>query len=218
MSMVDRLLIKKLSVGQLATNCYVIADIDAREALIVDPGDDADFIGSTLRDLDVQPQAIVSTHGHFDHILAAFEIQQAYKIPFYIHKRDQFLVERMRETASYFLRLEVVDPPPRIDGYLDKDSRLPVGNYKLLVIETPGHTPGSVCIYSNEIKSMITGDTIFAAGGIGRTDFHYSDRTGLDKSIRNILDYPSETVLYPGHGAETIVFRERKIHGLKNVQ
>lgn len=206
------LLIKQLPVGQLATNCYIIADSDTREALIVDPGDDAEFIGNSLRDLDAQPRAVVSTHGHFDHILAAFEIQQAYKIPFLIHRRDEFLVKRMRESASYFLQLEVVDPPPRIDGYLDKDTRLSVGSYMLSIIETPGHTPGSICIYSKEIKSMMTGDTIFAAGSIGRTDFHYSSASTLQNSVRRILDFPPDTVLYPGHGQVTTIAQERLIH------
>lgn len=211
-NVVSPLVIKQLPVGQLVTNCYVIADTDAREAVIVDPGDDADFIGSSLRDIGVEPRTIIATHGHFDHILAAFEIQQAYHIPFLIHRRDEFLVKRMRETAHYFLQIEVVDPPPHIDGYLDNHRQLRVGEHKIFIIETPGHTPGSICLYFQEMSIMLTGDTIFADGSSGRTDFQYSSANQLQSSIRKILDYPLETVLYPGHGQVTTIAQERIIH------
>lgn len=167
-----------LVVGQMATNCYIVGDI------IIDPGDDAEYIMSRL---DAKPRMIVATHGHFDHIMAAFALQRAYNIPFYIHKDDEFLLKNMRSSAKHFLGLPDVDPPPvpsRLQG--------------ISFIHTPGHTPGSICLKFGD--ELFVGDTLFAGGGIGRTDFSYSNKKDLEKSIHTILSFPKETKLFPGHG------------------
>lgn len=175
--------IETLVVGSMATNCYIAGDI------IVDPGDDAEYIMSQLK---VAPKMIVATHGHFDHIMAACAIQLAYNIPFYIHEEDIFLLKNMQSSARHFLGLKDIDPPP-----------VPTPIKDIPFIHTPGHTPGSICLKFG--KTLIVGDTIFAGGGVGRTDFSYSEPLKLVESISRILSYPADTRLLPGHGEETTI-------------
>lgn len=208
----SQFVIKRLIVGQLQTNCYVLADRNSSEAVIIDPGDDAEYIETILRDLAVTPTQIIATHGHFDHILAAFELQQAYRIPFLIHEADTFLVKRMKETAYYFLKIEVPDLPPQINGKLQAGDTIKIGKKQLNVIHTPGHTPGSTCLCCKEDRFMLTGDTIFAEGAVGRTDFSYSSQKQLMKSVEKILRFPSPTRLLPGHGVGSAVLDEKPHH------
>ncbi len=172
--------IETLVVGQMATNCYIADDI------IIDPGDDAEYIMAHAKN----PKMIVATHGHFDHIMAAYALQLAYSIPFYIHPDDIFLLATMQSSAKHFLGLRDVDPPPK---------PTPIEN--LPFIHTPGHTPGSICLKFG--NALFVGDTIFAHGAVGRTDFSYSDPVKLSESIQKIRSYPADTRLLPGHGEET---------------
>jgi glyoxylase-like metal-dependent hydrolase (beta-lactamase superfamily II) len=204
--------VKELVVGQLHTNCYLIVDISSKEALIVDPGDDADYISQVMRDMGLNAIGIAATHGHFDHILAAFELQQVYKIPFYIHAKDAFLLKRMQETARYFLHYNVVEVPPTISKTYETSDTITVGENLLEIIETPGHTPGSVVLYSPEHHVALTGDTLFAEGSVGRTDFQYASPGDLATSIKKILALPQETSVFPGHGQITTIVEERKYH------
>ena len=175
--------IETLVVGQMATNCYIVGDA------IIDPGDDPEYI---ISHLSSKPKMIVATHGHFDHIMAAFAIQKAYNIPFYIHKDDIFLLRSMQSSAKHFLGLKDVDPPPK-----------PAPIQHLPFIHTPGHTPGSICLLFGD--ALFVGDTIFAGGAVGRTDYSYSDPLKLSESIKKILLYPPQTRILPGHGEETIL-------------
>lgn len=195
----------KLIVGQLQTNCYLF--IDKGQCLIIDPGDDADFIISTIRDLEVKPIGLLATHGHFDHLLSATELKLAFEIPFYLHKADLPILKRTESTAKYFTGLSV-DPPPPVDKYLKKGQILRVGKGKLRVIETPGHTQGSIILKGKGI--VIVGDLIFAGGGVGRTDLPGGDSNLLNTSIKKILSLPKDTIIYSGHGEETTVEEEKK--------
>lgn len=203
--------ITRLVVGQLATNCYIVADASSRTAVIVDPGGDAQYIAGHVQSLGVTPTAIVATHGHFDHILASSELKGIFHIPFLIHKDDRFLVTRMHETALHFLGSHIVEPAPAVDRYIGNGEEFPLGGGKLKIIGTPGHTPGSISIVVSK-RVVLVGDTIFAGGAVGRTDFSYSKPELLATSIRTILSNPADTVLYSGHGDETTVGGERPYH------
>jgi glyoxylase-like metal-dependent hydrolase (beta-lactamase superfamily II) len=203
---------KQLVVGQLQTNCYLIFQKLGGEALIVDPGDDAIYISQIMSDLQLIPVAIVGTHGHFDHILAAFELQGMYKIPFLIHAQDTFLVKRMRQTARFFLGRDIVEQPPTISGLLSEKKTLKIGAETLTVIHTPGHTPGSISLYSVKHHLLFSGDTLFVEGGVGRTDFEYSSATQLKKSLSDLLALPEAITIYPGHGRPTTIKEERVFH------
>jgi len=196
----------------MEANCYVLIDPDSRQALVIDPGEEAQYIAEQLRLLHAVPCTILATHGHFDHILAAFELQMIFHIPFRLHEADTFLVKRMRESAEHFLGRAVVEPPPKVSAPLSDKEKITVGRYELTVCHTPGHTPGSVCFYAKKQHVIFVGDTIFSQGGVGRTDFSYSDAKKLNDSIRTILSFPNNTIIYPGHGDETTVIQEKQYH------
>ncbi|MEJ2441515.1 MAG: MBL fold metallo-hydrolase [Patescibacteria group bacterium] len=193
--------VKTLVVGQLQTNCYLVIDGKSEEAIIIDPGDDADYIIRILSDLNIKPKEIIATHGHFDHVLGVTELKFAYKIPFLIHKADEFLLERQQATAKHFLEVDV-DPASCVDKYLKEGDEIKLGKFSFKVIETPGHTPGSISLYCKEAGIVFVGDVIFEGGGRGRTDFAYSDEKELINSIKKLLKLPGKTKVYSGHGNE----------------
>lgn len=201
-------MIETLTVGQLHANCYLFYDSKSREAFIVDAGDDAEYIINKIADLDLKPKAILSTHGHFDHILAATELKLAYGIPFYVHRADAAIVNRMERTARYFTGA-AADPAPKIDKPLISEKNMTIGSLSLKIMHTPGHTPGSVCLYCERKKIIFTGDTIFKDGTYGRTDMAGGDARKLKDSILKILSLPDKTTIFPGHGKKTGVGREK---------
>jgi hydroxyacylglutathione hydrolase len=208
----DSIQIKKLTVGQMQENCYVIADAKTHEAVIIDPGDDASYIVEHIQKEEMRPVAIIATHGHFDHIMAAFELQSIYGIPFCMNESDTFLLDRMSETAQHFLGHGVVSIPPKLTQMLGEGEKIHFGNHFLTVLLTPGHTPGSICLLLSDNQKIFAGDTIFAGGSVGRTDFSYSDSGKLRLSLERILALPADTVIYSGHGEETTVGQEKPYH------
>ncbi|HUS60130.1 MAG TPA: MBL fold metallo-hydrolase [Nevskiaceae bacterium] len=193
--------IERLIVGQLQTNCYLAWDEERSEAVIIDPGDDADFIIRKIQDLKIQPIFIVATHGHFDHVLAVTELKLAYLIPFLMHKADLFLLKKSGATAQYFteIRTDPILPP---DKFVKEGDLIKFGKEKLKVIETPGHTPGSIALFTPGI--LFSGDTVFAQG-VGRTDFSYASSKKLKNSLKKLFQLPEKTVVYPGHGPTTTI-------------
>ncbi|MCL5798484.1 MAG: MBL fold metallo-hydrolase [Patescibacteria group bacterium] len=210
--MMENLQITVLTVGQMVTNCYLLYDPDTLSTLIIDPGDDAEYIIRKLKDMSLRPVFLAATHGHFDHIMAALELQLAFDIPFYINKKDIFLMKNMQQSARHFLGILQVDPPPQISGFLTDKKNLNVGNEKIEILETPGHTPGSVCLYQEKSKSLFGGDLLFAGGGVGRTDFSYSSSDFLQKSLYSILSLPDDTTIFPGHGPSFILSQYKNNH------
>lgn len=200
-----------LRVGQLGTNCYLVFDRKTKDGIIVDPGDDAEYISDAITRYAVRPTGVFATHGHFDHILAAFALTNIYGIPFAIHEKDTFLVERMQDTARRFLGIET-DPKPEIHAFLKEGDTIPVGMASLDVLASPGHTPGSVCFSDAANMTLLTGDTIFEGGGVGRTDHSYSDPDALKRSVDMILTLPEATTILSGHGNPTTVGAERVLH------
>lgn len=213
----DRVLaVWRLPVGQMRANCYILVDKESQKALIIDPGDDGQYIIETVVNFGVEVLGILATHGHFDHVMAGFEVQKTLNVPFYMHPADQFLLDRMSETAEHFLEITVVEPAPTLDRELTKHTQLAVGNQKIIVHETPGHTPGSVCIEVAGKNILFTGDTIFAEGNVGRTDFSYSNSDAMKESINRILELSEDTLLLSGHGEETTVKQEKVFHQLSS--
>lgn len=203
--------VETLIVGQLATNCYLLSDSESRRCFIIDPGDDAGYIMNRVVDLNLKPQAILATHGHFDHILAVTELKLAYKIPFMIHREDAVIVNRMEQTAKYFTGI-TTDPAPHIDQIIKNNAKFNLGKIKLEAIHTPGHTPGSICLYAKNEGIIFTGDTIFANGNYGRTDLPGGDSKLLKDSILKILSLPDKTEILSGHGEKTSVAKEKTFY------
>jgi hydroxyacylglutathione hydrolase len=201
-------MIRTLPVGQMAANCHILSDTRTSEAIIIDPGDDAEYILQAVTQASLTPVSIVATHGHFDHIMAASELQIIFNIPFKMHRDDVFLLKRMTESAKHFLGFTPDLPAPMEPVPIQGEGELWVGEKVLRILEVPGHTPGSIALYDPEDNLVVVGDLMFAGGGIGRTDFAYGDPDKLRNSVMKILAMPRETVLYTGHGPETTVSAE----------
>ena len=199
-----------LPIGQMTTNCYLII-AENNECLIIDPGDDADYIERIIADNNARPLKIIATHGHFDHIMAVTELKLAYNIPFLINQKDDFLVKNMVQSAAHFLGIKT-DPPPIPNAYLKDKEIIKAGGHEIRIIATPGHTPGSICLYIPQEKTLFTGDNLFAQGGQGRTDFSYSKPAELQKSLKLIFSLPEETIIRPGHGEESTLAQEKRFH------
>jgi glyoxylase-like metal-dependent hydrolase (beta-lactamase superfamily II) len=198
--------ITPLTVGQMSTNCYLASDEATGQSLIIDPGDEGDFIGTTLLENKLIPVGIVLTHGHFDHCLAVIELKLSFNIPIYLHPKDLFLYQKAHSSAKHWSPISTPKLPP-IDKFLSEEEIIPFGRSSLKVIHTPGHTPGSICLLSpsnnrepttNNSPLLFTGDTLFAEG-VGRTDLSYSSSGDLQKSLNKLFALPSDTLIYPGH-------------------
>ena len=198
------ILVERLRVGQLDANCYLVYHKISRSCLIIDPGDSVDYITQKIIDLDLKPKMILATHGHFDHVLAVSELKINFDIPFMMSKKDEFLLSRMRETSNYFTN---TDPllTPTVDEYLNPNNIMNIENFNFEVIDSKGHTPGSVSLYFRDDEKLFVGDLVFEGGAVGRVDFKYASESDLLQSIRHICNLPSETIVYSGHGGVTTI-------------
>ena len=196
------LTIKRMPVGPMAANCYLIYEEEGK-ALIIDPGDEAEFISRVILEKGLAPQRIIATHGHFDHLLAANELKLAFDIPFLASKKDSFLISRIPILAKKYLGEAAL--PLKIDSNIKEGDKIRVGKYVFEVLETPGHTPGSLCLLEMREKVLFGGDLIFKDGSVGRYDFGYSDKEVLKISVAKILKLPGDTTIYPGHSEEFTV-------------
>lgn len=196
------LTIKRMPVGPMAANCYLIYEEEGK-ALIIDPGDEAEFISRVILEKGLAPQRIIATHGHFDHLLAANELKLAFDIPFLASKKDSFLISRIPILAKKYLGEAAL--PLKIDSNIKEGDKIRVGKYVFEVLETPGHTPGSLCLLAMREKVLFGGDLIFKDGSVGRYDFGYSDKEVLKISVAKILKLPGDTTIYPGHSEEFTV-------------
>jgi len=203
------ILYKKLVRGELVTNCYLCWNERTKECVVIDPADDGTGISEEIETLGLKPIMVIATHGHFDHVLAALDIKLIYGITFGCSSKDSFLLKRQDKTAEHFLKRKVGVPEIKIDVDFDKEKEIKLGEDKLAVIKTPGHTPGGVCFYAKKENFLFSGDTLFK-GLRGRTDFSYGSTEDLFSSIDKILKLPTETVILPGHGEETTVADEAK--------
>jgi glyoxylase-like metal-dependent hydrolase (beta-lactamase superfamily II) len=194
--------ILQYALGQLQANCYFL--IQDKKCLIIDPADDAPFILEELQRRNLKLAGMLATHGHFDHIMAAGEIQLSYNVPLYISKKDKFLLDRLINTAKHFLGNKITVIQPKNIENLSIENSLKIENFKLKIISASGHTPGSICYYFKKENIIFTGDTLFKQG-IGRYDHSYSSKKDLFNSLKKLLKLSSETVVYPGHGEETSI-------------
>ena len=192
------LTVKTLTVGDLAANCYLVSssdggastDDDSSEVetgcVIIDPGDDADFISETITNQKLKPLAIILTHGHFDHCLASLELKLNFNLPIYLHQEDLFLYRQADKSSSYWTG-EKTFRLPIPDNSLEDEQTLSLDGLVIKVIHTPGHTPGSVCFLVQD--NLFTGDLLFEEG-VGRTDFSYSDSHKLNASLNRLKNLP----------------------------
>ena len=185
-------MLKKMAVGQLQANCYILGCNTSREGMVIDPGGDALSIAKEITKAGLKITRIVLTHGHFDHTGGAAELRDITKAPVFIHAGDEPLLSFAPE------------------GHLDDGQVFDVGEYKVSVIHTPGHSPGGVCLFAP--GTVFTGDTLFA-GSIGRTDFPGGNYNSLIKCVADkIFPLGDDLRVYPGHGPASTIGQERRFN------
>jgi len=209
------LFLKKLAVGELQANCYILADKDTREAMVIDPGGEGERILKVIEEDSLGIIFIVLTHGHPDHTGAVQALVSESGGSLLIHSEDAFLLGHSSVAMSCTKEGEKASPL-RLKMLEDKD-KLWVGKFSFLILHTPGHSPGSISIYGE--GRVFTGDTLFA-GGVGRCDLPGGDWQRLEDSIQDkLLKLPPETVVHPGHGPDTTLKKELRsnpfIHELR---
>ena len=196
------MILKTIIAGSMGANCYILGCESSKEAIIIDPGGDYQKIIACLEEQGLEPKIIINTHGHLDHIGA----NDKFNLPIYIHELDaEYLTEPVKNLSALF------GPPytsPAASRLLKDGDKIELGEISLEVIHTPGHSPGGICLKTDDI--IFTGDTLFC-GGIGRTDFPAASEKEIIKSIKEkIFTLDDRVIIYPGHGPCSTVGREKR--------
>ena len=202
----EKLIIKRLVVGSLSANCWIVGTEGSGEGMVIDPGGNAEGILRAIDDTGLDIQIIVLTHGHSDHIAALFDIRDSTGARVAIHREDaDFLEGRGFFSSMFGISYKTPEPPDRL---LQEGDTIEIGGVGFTVVHTHGHTPGSICLLTG--KKIFTGDTLFYRG-IGTTLMPGSSRRQLIGSIHaRLMTLPDDTVIYPGHGRETTIGAERQ--------
>ena len=201
--------IDRLMLGVYETNCYVLRSSEtARDCLIIDPGLGAGKLINFLKEHELNPLAVVLTHGHIDHIAGVAALRTEFPdIRVHIHKLDADMLTKPHTNLSAMTGGNFSIEPAEF--YLDEQSIIEQAGVKLSVLHTPGHTPGGICLYSEDEGIVFTDDTLFA-DSIGRTDFPNGNMPQLLEGIRKkLFTLPDETKVYPGHGPITSIAQEK---------
>ena len=212
------MLVTGFPAGMFQTNCYILAQDNAKECVVVDPGQDAaEPLVEFLIGSDLAPRAVLLTHGHLDHMWSAQAVADRYEIPVYIHPGDRMMLtdplQGMGSSLAPFLDgVEFVEPQEVVE-FADGDEIEHAG-IEFVVDHTPGHTQGSVTFRSpyhqaDVSEVMFSGDLLFA-GSIGRTDLPGGDHPTMLQSLKSkVLPLADDVVVLPGHGEQTSIGRER---------
>ena len=205
------MIVEVRAVGPFFKNGFVVGCERTREAVVIDPGDEADGLLAAVRDHNLGVGHILLTHAHIDHITGVALVKDALGAPVHLHQEDQPLYEHAVEQGRMF-GFDVVPPPP-VDLFYDM-SPVYFGDYEVRVHHTPGHCPGGVCLRIGKKGQpggdLFVGDTLFA-GSVGRTDLPGGDHAVLMQSITDVL-FPlgDEATVHPGHGPDTTIGHERR--------
>ena len=198
--------IKGLVVGMVGTNCYLVYDNETKRAAVIDPGDSADKIANMAASLELKPEAILLTHGHFDHMM------EAWNAPIYACEKEvEVLADSRKSLVTNYYREPYTLTP---DVTVKEGDELSIAGFTWKVFETPGHTIGSCCYYIEKEEVLFSGDTLFA-GSYGRTDFPTGSGRQIAESVRRLLStLPEDTMVYPGHMDTTTIGFEKKYNPL----
>lgn len=192
--------IKTLTVGPIETNCYVVSDEETKECAVIDPGDESGTIMDYIETEGLTCRCLLLTHAHFDHVGAVPELLEETGAALYMNKKDNGVP--LGGGSEYFIA------PEGTRFYKDGDV-VTVGSLGFRVLETPGHTPGCVCLICGD--AIFSGDTLFR-DSCGRTDFAYSSTDDMLVSLRRLAALPGDYEVFPGHMSATTLERERRVN------
>ncbi len=184
-----------LPLGDYQTNCYIVHEENSTDCLIIDPGYEPEIISSYLEEKGLTPEAILLTHCHFDHVGAVKDLAAQYDCKVFLDKKELAMPPMLTNGPLYYT-----------DGYGDGDT-LTLAGIPIQVLETPGHTPGSVCLIMED--TLFPGDTLFA-GSCGRTDLPCGDARAMRDSLRRLAALSENYRVCPGHGPSSTLNREKK--------
>ncbi|MDR2010072.1 MAG: MBL fold metallo-hydrolase [Bacteroidales bacterium] len=203
--------IKHFVFNAFQVNAFVIYD-DTKKAVIIDGAANSErelneLLGF-IKNNELEPEYIISTHGHLDHICGNFDLKSEFNIPVLMNNCDDLWVERaMDQAALYSFDMK---KPPMADKNIEDGEIIKFGNSELIALHIPGHSPGSIAFYDKEGGYIIAGDTLFQHS-IGRTDFPMGNHEDLINSIKNkLFILPDDTLILPGHGPDTTIREEKK--------
>lgn len=201
------LTIKTFQCNMFGENCYVVSD-ETNECMIVDcgalPGEEQEAIESYIRENGLKPVACALTHAHVDHIFGVRYICDRYNLKPVLREKDAPLYEGFQMQAQQMCGMDIDYTMPADPNFVEENDEVKFGNHAFRVIETPGHSRGSVFYYCEEEKVMFSGDTLFC-GSIGRTDLPGGSMFQIIQSLRMITQYPDDTKVYSGHGPATTI-------------
>lgn len=200
------MIIQMLTVGPIMANCFIVGCEDTKNAVVIDPGDEADRILLSLSDSSLTVKYIINTHGHFDHVGGNKRIKEVTGADLLIHPLDAPMLNQLSASASRWGLVSEDSPPP--DRELDEGDTIEFGQIQMKVIHTPGHTQGGISLHTDGY--VFVGDTLFS-GSIGRTDFPGGSHETLISSIQNKLFKLGDDVkVMSGHGPETTLGQEKR--------
>jgi len=197
------MIIDRIVVGQLDVNCYVAREENSSDAVVIDPGDEFDRIADLIDAKGLKPRFIIYTHAHYDHVCAAGELKDKYGADVVMHEDEKETYRMTKKLCLSWGFGEEDFPDPDI-LVRDRD-KIVLGNGAFEVLHTPGHTPGSICLFRE--GNLFTGDTLFE-GSVGRTDLAGGDRSKLMSSLKRLAALPADTRVFCGHGDETTMDME----------
>lgn len=199
--------IKNFVIGMIGTNCYLVSNEETGECVLIDPGAYSSDITAYIRGEGLKLQAILLTHGHFDHIMGIDGFLKDFPVPVYAHAKEAVLLTDASMNASQEFGRQYTYSGA---SYLEEGQTLDLAGMHFQVIHTPGHTIGGCCYYLEQEKVLFSGDTLFRES-LGRTDFPTGDGVQIMRSIREkLFILPEETVVYPGHMESTTIGDEKK--------
>lgn len=199
--------LQKCILGPVYTNCYFLKNKTTGEMIVIDPADFPEKIYEKVIQMGGKPAAILLTHGHFDHIMAAQAVKEKYNIPIYACRQEEEMLcePSVNMTAHYGKNCSIIP-----DVLLNDLEVFQVAGFTIQIIHTPGHTKGSCCYYIEEEDVLFSGDTVFY-GSVGRTDFPGGSTADIVRSLHKLVDsLPEETEVFPGHDASTTIGYEKR--------